>query len=104
MTQKLSSSNARTGYRWEFGRGCRGFHLHKSHISDPQRLAQLMMAGCFADIWMVDLGALSMQQGYNRIIHRTDRCDGSLFQLGWRLLEYFLDQDMEIPVAFHWLQ
>ncbi len=82
----------------------RGFHLHKSHISDPQRLAQLMIAGCFAYIWMVYLGALAMQQGYNRIIHRTDRCDLSLFQLGLRLLEYFLNQDMEIPVAFHWLE
>ncbi len=63
-----------------------------------------MIAACLAYIWMVYLGALAMQQGYNRIIHRTDRCDLSLFQLGLRLLEYFLNQEMEIPVAFHRLQ
>lgn len=82
----------------------RGFHLHKSHLSDPQRLAQLMMGACLAYIWIVYLGALAMLQGWNRIIHRTDRCDLSRFQLGLRLLEYFLNQDMEIPVAFHRLE
>ncbi len=78
----------------------RGFHLNKSHLSDPSRLAQLMIAACLAYIWMVYLGALCIADGYNRIIHRTDRCDLSLFQLGLRLLEYLLNQEMDIPVAF----
>ncbi len=82
----------------------RGFHLHKSHLSDPQRLAQLMIATCLAYIWIVYLGTPAMEQGYNRIIHRTDRCDLSLFQLGLRLLEYFLNQEMEIHVAFLFLE
>jgi hypothetical protein len=29
----------------------RGFHLHKSHLSDPERLAHLMIAACLAYIW-----------------------------------------------------
>ncbi len=70
------------------------------HFSDPDRLAQLMMAACLAYIWIVYLGNLAMQQGWNKIIHRTDRCDLSLFQLGLRLLDYYLNQEMEIPVAF----
>jgi hypothetical protein len=32
---------------------------------------------------------------------RGDRCDLSLFQLGLRLLEYFLNEDRAIPVAFY---
>jgi len=79
----------------------RGFHLHKSHLDDPDRIAQLMIAACLAYIWIIYLGNLSIQQGWNRIIHRTKRCDLSLFQLGLRLLDYFLNQEMEIPVAFH---
>lgn len=79
----------------------RGFHLHKSHLSDPDRLAQLMIAACLAYIWIIYLGNLSIQQGWNKIIHRTQRCDLSLFQLGLRLLDYFLNQEMEIPVAFN---
>jgi hypothetical protein len=31
----------------------RGFHLHKSHISDPQRLARLFIAAGLAYIWIV---------------------------------------------------
>ncbi len=79
----------------------RGFHLHKSHLSDPQRLAQLMIAACLAYIWMIYLGNLSKTEGWDKIIHRTKRCDLSLFQLGMRLLDYFLNQEMEIPVAFN---
>ena len=79
----------------------RGFHLHKSHLSDPDRLAQLMIAACLAYIWIIYLGNLSIQQGWSKIIHRTKRCDLSLFQLGLRLLDYFLNQEMEIPVAFN---
>ena len=31
----------------------RGFHLPKSHISDPQRLSRLLIAACLAYIWIV---------------------------------------------------
>ena len=79
----------------------RGFYLHKSHISEPERLAQLMMAACLAYIWIIYLGNLSKKEGWDKIIHRTDRCDLSLFQMGLRLLDYFLNQEMEIPVTFN---
>ena len=59
-----------------------------------------MMAACLAYIWVVYLGNFAMQQGFHTIIHRTDRCDLSLFQLGLRLLEYLLNQEMDIPAAF----
>ncbi|MBD3185147.1 hypothetical protein GF312_22900 [Candidatus Poribacteria bacterium] len=75
--------------------------MHKSHLNDPARIAQLMIADCLAYIWIIYLGNLSIQQGWSRIIPRTKRCDLSLFQLGLRLLDYFMNQEMEIPVAFH---
>ena len=34
-------------------------------------------------------------------MHRSKRCDVSLFQLGLRLLEYFLNEELPIPVQFH---
>src|SRR5207244_5391571 len=79
----------------------RGFHLHKSHLSDPQRLSRLLIAACLAYIWIVYLGSVCMKEGWIRIIHRRHRCDLSLFQLGMRLLEHFLNEDLPIPVAFH---
>jgi hypothetical protein len=79
----------------------RGFHIHKSHISDPQRLSRLLIAACLAYIWIVYLGSVCTREGWTRIIHRMQRCDLSLFQLGMRLLEYFLNEDLPIPVQFH---
>jgi len=79
----------------------RGFHLHKSHLADPQRLSRLLIATCLAYIWIVYLGSVCMKEGWVRIIHRCHRCDLSLFQLGMRLLEHFLNEDLPIPVAFH---
>ena len=78
----------------------RGFHLHKSHLSDPKRLAKLMIAACLAYLWIVYLGVHALQKNYLPFIHRTDRCDLSLFQLGLRLLEHLLDFHQPIPVSF----
>jgi Transposase DDE domain len=79
----------------------RGFHIHKSHISDPQRLARLLIAACLAYIWIVYLGSVCEREGWRSIIHRMQRCDLSLFQLGMRLLEYFLNEELSIPVQFY---
>jgi len=79
----------------------RGFHLHKSHLSDPTRLTRLLMAACLAYIWIIYLGALCEQDGWVSIIHRGDRCDLSLFQLGLRLLDYLLNEGFTLPVAFY---
>ena len=78
----------------------RGFHLHKSHLDDPLRLSRLMIAACLAYIWIIYLGALAHLEEWIGVIHRTDRCDLSLFRLGLDLLEHFLDEGMLIPVAF----
>ncbi len=82
----------------------RGFHLHKSHLSDPTRLARLMIAAALAYIWIIFLGALAVRDDWVKIIHRTDRCDLSLFQLGLALLEHFLNEERFIPVVFNVLE
>lgn len=75
----------------------RGFDLHKSHVSDPDRLFRILMAACLAYIWMIYLGVYAHQHGFVPIIHRTDRCDLSLFQLGLDLLEHCLNEELPIP-------
>jgi len=67
---------------------------------NPERLARLMIAACLAYIWIIYLGVTAKRDGWVKVIHRTDRCDLSLFQLGLDLLEHFLDQHLYIPVAF----
>ena len=78
-----------------------GGEIHKSHIADPQRLSRLLIAACLAYIWIVYLGALGEKEGWRAIIHRRKRCDLSLFQLGLRILEHFLNEELPIPVQFH---
>lgn len=78
----------------------RGFHLHKSHISDPERISRLLIAACLAYIWVIFLGVVAHRDRWVPIIHRPDRCDLSLFQLGLDLLEHFLNESLPIPVSF----
>src|SRR4029450_4834255 len=79
----------------------RGFHIHKSHMSDVQRLSRLLIAACLAYIWIVYLGSVCEKEQWRPIIHRRKRSDLSLFQLGLRLLEHLLNEEMPIPVQFH---
>jgi len=78
----------------------RGFYLHKSHLDDPERLSKLMLAACLAYLWMVYLGITAHREDQVKFIHRTDRCDWSLFRLGLALLEYLLNEGKPTPVAF----
>ena len=78
----------------------RGFHLHKSHIDDPLRLTRLLIAACLAYIWMIYLGTQAHLQKLIPLLHRADRCDLSLFQLGLDLLHHCLEEDLDIRVEF----
>jgi hypothetical protein len=78
----------------------RGFHLDKSHLSNPARVARLLIATCLAYLWIVFLGTESHKQNLVGFLHRTDRCDLSLFQLGLRYLHHLLKEGLPIPVRF----
>jgi len=78
----------------------RGFQLHKSHLSEPARLSRLLIASCLAYVWMVYLGVCALQDDWMKLLHRTDRCDLSLFQLGVRLLARCLKDARPIPDGF----
>ena len=75
----------------------RGFHLDKSHLSEPARLTRLLIASCLAYIWLVYLGVCALRDGWLKRLHRSDRCDLSLFRLGVRLLARCLKDQRPIP-------
>ena len=75
----------------------RGFHIHKSHLSDPDRLLRLMIPACLAYIFIVYLGIITQEMGYTCFIHRLKRCDLSLFQLGLRILQRCFNEDEPLP-------
>jgi len=77
----------------------RGFHIDKSHLSEPTRLARLLIATSLAYIWMIYLGLSVIQAGCTDLIDRVDRVDKSLFRLGLGWLHYLLK--WEKPFAHH---
>jgi hypothetical protein len=76
----------------------RGFHLHQSHLSDPERLARLMIGTCLAYLWVVFLGVAAKREGIQGKLHLSCRCDWSLFRLGLALLDELLNRCSVIPV------
>ncbi len=79
----------------------RGFNLHRSHLADPDRLERFLMTACLAYIWVIYLGVKVRENKTKmRLIHRGDRCDLSLFQLGLRYLQHLLNHEEQIPFNF----
>jgi len=96
---------ARFWYRKRFGietlysdQKSRGFYLCHSHLSDLARLCRLLIATCLAYYWMVCLGAEVVRRGWQALIHRKERCDLSLFQLGLTWLKHCLNENWPVPV------
>ena len=61
-------------------------------------------AACLAYLWIIYLGLTAIREDWVRLIHRADRCDWSLFHLGLALLDYFLNEELPIPVSFTLLE
>ena len=79
----------------------KGFQLHRSKISDPLRLAKLLIAACLAYIFLLLIALQGQRSNLVRQVHRKDRCDLSLFTLGKRLLEYFIDQRIWYDLSYN---
>ena len=81
----------------------RGFHIHRSHLSDPERLAKLLIATCLAYILCIIAGVQCRPSHYYPMVHRADRCDLSLFLLGKRFIELLIDLREWIDCVFETL-
>jgi hypothetical protein len=81
----------------------RGFHIHKSHLSDPAQVSRLLLAACFAYIWMILQGLQVIAQYLTGWIDRTDRQDKSLFRLGLDWIRHCLKRNWDFEPLF-WFQ
>jgi len=78
----------------------RGFHIHKSHPSDPVRLSRVLLAACLAYLWMVCQGLLVIAEKKVGLIDRTDRIDKNLFRLGLDWIRYALKLNLDFTPIF----
>jgi hypothetical protein len=81
----------------------RGFHIHKSHLSDPARVSRLLLAACLAYIWMILQGLQVIARNLTAWIDRTERQDKSLFRLGMDWLRHCLKRNWDFEPLF-WFQ
>lgn len=81
----------------------RGFHIHKSHLSDPARVSRLLVAACLAYIWMILQGLQVIAENKAGYIDRTERNDKSLFRLGLDWIRHCLKRNLEFQPMF-WFQ
>jgi len=79
----------------------RGFHIHKSHLSDPVRLSRMMIAACLAYVWMICQGLWVIASNNTGLIDRTDRIDKSLFRLGLDWIKFALKRNLDFDPIFH---
>jgi hypothetical protein len=79
----------------------RGFHIHKSHLSEPLRLSRLLIAACLAYIWMISQGLWVIANQKTGLIDRTDRVDKSVFRLGLDWLKYALKRNLDFEPIFY---
>lgn len=79
----------------------RGFHIHKSHLTDPERVARLLLAAALAYLCLIFLGLfVTDHEEFRSLVDRTDRTDKSLFRLGYDWLRYALRRGKPFTVSF----
>lgn len=107
VTNLSSSYRACKSYRSRFhietlfsDQKSRGFHIHKSHLSDPARLARMLLAACLAYLWVICQGLWLIAEKKTGLIDRTDRIDKSLFRLGLDWIKYALKRNLDLVPVF----
>lgn len=78
----------------------RGFNIHKSKISDSQRIEKLLIVICLAYILVFRLGQQEYGGVYKAKITAKHKDDLSIFTYGKKLIEYCLKHSIQICFSF----
>lgn len=74
-----------------------GFDLESTHLRNFLRLSRLTLAVVLLYVWLISIGTTAIKRGNRRLVDRNDRRDLSIFQIGWRLVERCLTNELNIP-------
>jgi len=67
-----------------------GFNLEDSHLSHFLRLSRLTLAVVLLYVWLVACGSTTIKNGKRSLVDRADRCDFSIFRIGYNIIERYL--------------
>ncbi len=76
-----------------------GFDLEATHLRHFLRLSRLTLAVCLLYLWLVATGHHVLASNLLSHVDRSDRCDLSIFRLGWDFIERCLALNDPIPIA-----
>lgn len=75
-----------------------GFDLECSMLHHFLRLSRLTLAVALLYVWLISVGGRSIRQGLRQLVDRIDRRDLSIFQIGFRIIERRLTNDLPVRV------
>ena len=106
ITSLADADDALERYRLRFRPECmfanhksRGFRIEQSHLAHPARPARLLIATSLAYVWIHAAAVFAHTHGWVEQLHRTDRGDLGLFQIGLRAIQYALHEGLRVPVS-----
>lgn len=76
-----------------------GFDLQSTHLHHIMRLSRLTLLVALLYLWSIAVGSRTIKQGRRHLVDRTDRKDLSIFQIGVRIIERCLTNELPIPMT-----
>jgi hypothetical protein len=77
-----------------------GFHLEDSHLRHWLRLSRLTLAVALLYVWLVALGSRVIKNSQRSLVDRVDRCDYSIFRIGFNMAERRLANAESFSITF----
>jgi hypothetical protein len=74
-----------------------GVDLESTHLNQIARLSRLVLLVALLYLWLIAAGAQTIKRGQRRWVDRNDRRDLCIFQIGWRMVERFLNHARSLP-------
>jgi hypothetical protein len=75
-----------------------GFDLESTMLHDFMKLSRLTLAVAILYVWTISVGGRTIHEGLRHLVDRNDRRDLSIFQIGLRLIERRLTNDLSVQV------
>ena len=78
-----------------------GFNLHKSKMTDPERLNRLIIVCALAYLWLIGMGAaIFTKKSWIKKVYKVQKDTQNLFTHGKRLYKYLIKNELPIPDVF----
>jgi len=75
-----------------------GFDLERTNLRHFDRLSRLTLAVALLYVWLISVGGRTIRDGLRHLVDRVDRRDLCIFQIGLRMIERKLTNDLSFRV------